>query len=171
MRKIRRKIVQNLIEKDFTNENELIIWHDVINNSICRHKSIFYRALSVSDIINVLKSYQNRIRALMYCQRNRRTDIFLQLKETNRLVFSLEQDFTKHTSRKDFTISLRKQKALEYLKNLEALHQSPDMELKHLNLVLEYEIDLSQIIARGRPKRASKHARKALKKTLFAANE
>ena len=27
-----RKIVQNLIEKDFKDENELIIWHDVINN-------------------------------------------------------------------------------------------------------------------------------------------
>ena len=33
-----QKIVQNLIEKDFKHENELIIWHDVINNSICKHK-------------------------------------------------------------------------------------------------------------------------------------
>ena len=32
-----RKIVQNLIQKDFKDENELIIWHDVINNSICKH--------------------------------------------------------------------------------------------------------------------------------------
>ena len=44
-----RKIVQNLIEKDFKDEKELIIWHDVINNSICKHKSNFYRALSVID--------------------------------------------------------------------------------------------------------------------------
>ena len=29
--KNRRKIVQNLIEEDFESENELIIWHDVIN--------------------------------------------------------------------------------------------------------------------------------------------
>ena len=60
-----QKIVQNLIEKDFKNENESLIWHDVINNSISRHKSNFYRALSVSDLVEVLKSYQNRIRALV----------------------------------------------------------------------------------------------------------
>ena len=156
-----QKIVQNLIEKDFKDEKELIIWHDVINNSICKHKSNFYRALSVIDLVNVLKSYQHRIRALVYCQRNRTPDIFLQLKETNILVLNIEKDF----------ILLRKQKDHDYLQNLKALHQSPDLELKHLNLVLKYEDDLSQITARSRPKRPSKRARKAIKNTLPAANE
>ena len=76
-------MVQNLIEKDFKDEKDLIIWHDVINNSICRHKSNSYRALSVSDLVDVLKSYQNRIRALVYCQRDRTPDIFTELQETN----------------------------------------------------------------------------------------
>ena len=156
-----QKIVQNLIEKDFKDENELIIWHDVINNSICKHKSNFYRALSVIDLVNVLKSYQHRIRALMYCQRNRTPDIFLQLKETNILVLNIEKDF----------ISLRKQKDHDYLQNLKALHESPDLELKQLNLVLKYEDDLSQITARSHPKRPSKRARKTIKNTLPAANE
>ena len=156
-----QKIVQNLIEKDFKDEKELIIWHDVINNSICKHKSNFYCALSVIDLVNVLKSYQHRIRALVYCQRNRTPDIFLQLKETNIFVLNIEKDF----------ISLRKQKDLDYLQNLKALHQSPDIELKHLNLVLKNENDLSQITARSRPKRPSKRARKAIKNTLSAANE
>ena len=156
-----QKIVQNLIEKDFKDEKELIIWHDVINNSICKHKSNFYRALSVIDLVNVLKSYQHRIRALVYCQRNRKPDIFLQLKETNNLVLNIEKDF----------ISLRKQKDLDRLQNLKALHQSPDLELKHLNLVLKDENDLSQITARSRPKRPSKRDRKAIKNTLSAANE
>ena len=135
------KIVQNLIEKDFKDENELIIWHDVINNSICKHKSNYNRALSVIDLVNILKSYQNRIRALVYCQRNRTPDIFLQLKEANFLVLNIEKDFT----------SLRKQKDLEYLQNLKALHQSPDLELKHLNLDLKHENNLSEITARSRP--------------------
>ena len=133
----------------------------VVQNSICKHKSNFYRALSVIDLVNVLKSYQHRIRALVYCQRNRTPDIFVQLKETNILVLNIEKDF----------ISLRKQKDHDYLQNLKALHQSPDLELKHLNLVLKYEDDLSQITARSRPKRPSKRARKAIKNTLSAANE
>ena len=149
-----KKVVQNLIEKDFKDEKELIIWHDVINNSICKHKSNFYRALSVIDLVNVLKSYQHRIRALVYCQRNRTPDIFLQLKETNILVLSIEKDL----------ISLRKQKDSDYLQNLKAL-QSPDLELKHLHTILKYEDDLSQITARSRPKRPSKRARKAIKNT------
>ena len=97
----------------------------------------------------------------MYCQRNRTPDIFLQLKETNILVLSIEKDF----------ISLRKQKDSDYLQNLKALHQSPDLELKHLHTILKYEDDLSQITARSRPKRPSKRARKAIKNTLPAANE
>ena len=155
-----KKVVQNLIEKDFKDEKDLIIWHDVINNSICRHKSNSYRALSVSDLVDVLKSYQNRTRALVYCQRDRTPGIFTELQETNILVLNIAKDL----------ISLRKQKDSDYLQRLKALHQSPDLELKHLNLVLKYENDLSQITARSRSKRPSKRARKAIKNTLSAAN-
>ena len=95
----------------------------------------------------------------MYCQRNRTPDIFLQLKETNILVLNIEKDFT----------SLRKQKDPEYLQNLKALHQSPDLELKHLNLILKHENDLHQITARSHPKRPSKRARKAIKTQSLAA--
>ena len=155
-----KKVVQKLIEKDFKDEKDLIIWHEVINNSICRHKSNSYRALSVSDLVDVLNSYQNRIRALVYCQRDRTPDIFTELQETDILVLNIAKDL----------ISLRKQKDSDYLQNLKALHQSPDLELKHLNLVLKYENDLSQITARSRPKRPSKRARKAIKNTLSAVN-
>ena len=135
-----QKIMQNLI-RGFKYENELIIWHDVTNNTMCTHKSNFYRALSVSKTINKLESYQNRIRALVYCQRNRTTDIFSQLKETNILVFSIEKEF----------ISLGKQKDLEYLKNLKALQESPDIELNYLDLVLEYENDLLPVVVPNAP--------------------
>ena len=150
-----------MIEKDFKNENDLIIWHDVINNTICKHKSNFYRALSDPTLIEVLIPYQNRIRALVYCQRDRTPDIVAKLQKTNILVLSIEKDL----------ISLRKQKDSDYLQNLKALHQRPDLELKHMHTILKYEDDLSQITARSRPKRPSKRARKAIKNTLSANNE
>ena len=96
----------------------------------------------------------------MYCQRNRTPDIFLQLKVTNIVLLNIEKDF----------ISLRKQKDLEYLQMLKALHQSLDLELKHLKLVLKQENDLTQITARSRPKRPSKRARKAIKTQSHAAD-
>ena len=86
---------------------------------------------------------------------------FIEVQETSILVFSIEKDF----------ISLRNQDDLRYLRNLKALHQSLDIELKYLNLVLKYENNLSQITARSRPKLPSKRARKAIKNTLSATNE
>ena len=97
----------------------------------------------------------------MYCQRDRTQDMLAELQKTNILVLSIEKDL----------ISLRKQKDSDYLQNLKALHQSPDLELKHLHTILKYEDDLSKITARSRPKRPSKRARKAIKNTLSAANE
>ena len=84
-----KQVVQKLIEKDLKDEKDLIIWHDVINSSICNYKSNFYRALSVSDLVEVLKSDQNRIRALGYCQRDGTPDIFAELQETNILALNI----------------------------------------------------------------------------------
>ena len=89
-----------------------------------------------------------------------RLTFFLQLKETNILVLNFEKDF----------ISLRKQKDLDYSQNFKPLHQSPDLELKHLNLVLKQENDLSQITASSRFKRPSKRACKAIKTHSLAAD-
>ena len=97
-----------MIEKDFKDKKDLIILLDVINTSICKHKSNFYRALSVSDLVEVLKSYQNRIRSLVYCQRERKPDIFAELQETNILASNIAKDL----------ISLRKQNDSDYLQNL-----------------------------------------------------
>ena len=87
-----QKVVQNLLQKDFAEKTEIVIWHDVINKTICKHKSNFYRALPVPTSIEVLKSYQNRMRALVYCQRDRTPDIFAELQKTNILDLSIEKD-------------------------------------------------------------------------------
>ena len=51
-------VVQNLIEKGFKDEKDLIICHDVVNNGICKHKSNF-EVLTVPNLIEVLNLYQN----------------------------------------------------------------------------------------------------------------
>ena len=42
-----KKIVQNLLSKDLKYEKDIAIWHVVLNNSISKHDSINFRALSV----------------------------------------------------------------------------------------------------------------------------
>ena len=49
-----KKIVQNLLWKDLKDKNNIVIWHDVLNNSISRHDSNNFCALSVSELIGIL---------------------------------------------------------------------------------------------------------------------
>ena len=106
-----RKVVQNLLSKDLKDEKDIVIWHDASKNSISRRGSDNFRALSVSELIEILKSLQDRLSALVYCHRYRTEDIFEQMKV-------LETDFGIKVFNfvKDF-ISPIKQKDIELLKN------------------------------------------------------
>ena len=140
-----RKIVQNLLSKDLRERTEIVVWHDVLNNSICGHKSNNYRPLSVPDLINVLKTLQNKLIALVYCRRDRTPDIFDSLKELEKgnytQVFSMAKDF----------LFVRKQNNPDLLNQLKALHQSLDIVLKNIDSILRKEGDLSSITAKSQP--------------------
>ena len=88
-----RKIVQVLFPTSLKDKTEVIVWHDVLNNSICRH---IYQPLSVPDLINVLKALQDKLSALGYCQRDRTPDIFDSCEELGKnnyiQVFSIVKD-------------------------------------------------------------------------------
>ena len=152
-----RKIVQNMLSKDLAEKTDIIIWHDVLNNSISKHESNNYRALTVPQLLDILKSFENKLRGLVYCHRFRTPNILPNLKEiektTNIKVFSIVDDF----------ISTRKQKDPDFLKKLKALHQSPEIEIKHIDFILRKESELDAITDKSRPKRPSKRARKAIK--------
>ena len=158
-----RNIVQNLLSKGLSEKTDIVIWHDVLNNSISRHESNNFCPLTVSQLLDILKSFENKLRALVYCHRFRTPNILLDLKEiektTNIKVFSIVDDF----------ISTRKQKDPDFLKKLKALHQSPEIELKHIDFLLRKESELNNITDKSRPKRPSKRARKAIQKAAAAA--
>ena len=92
-----RKIVQNLLSKDLKDKKDIVIWHDVLNNSISKHDSNNFRALSVLDLIETVKNLQDKLCALVYCQRNRTPYTFEELKvlQTDHCikVFSIVRDF------------------------------------------------------------------------------
>ena len=152
-----RKIVQNLLSKDLAEKTDIIIWHDVLNISNSKHESNNYRALTVPQLLDIVKSFENKLRALVYCHRFRTPNILPKLKEiektTNIKVFSIVDDL----------ISTRKQKDPDFLKKLKALHQSPEIEIKHIDFILRKESELDAITDKSRPKRPSKRARKAIK--------
>ena len=155
-----KQIKQNLFSKELKHKTEIVVGHDVLNNSICRHKSNAYRPLSVPDLINVLKTLQDKLSAFVYyCQGDRISDIFdspKELQKSNSIqVFSIVKD----------PISIRKQNDPDFLHQLKALHQSLEIELKNIDFILRKDGDLSSITAKSRPKRPSKRARNAQNKT------
>ena len=62
-----KKIVQNLLSNDLKDKNNIVIWHDVLNNSISRHNSNNFCALSVSELIEILKSIQKKLFGVLVC--------------------------------------------------------------------------------------------------------
>ena len=152
-----KKNVQNLLSKDLKDKNNIVIWHDVINN-ISRHHSYNFCELSVSELIEILKSIQKKLSALVYCHRFRTPEIFESLR-----TLEIDLDIKVFNVAKDF-ISPKKQKDADLLKKFKALHQSPELELKNLYFLLRKENKLSSITDKSRPKRPSKRARKAAKR-------
>ena len=152
-----------MLSKDLAEKSDIIIWHDVLNNSISKQESNIYRALTIPQLLEILKSIENKLRALVYCHRFRTPNIYQTLKEieisTNIKVFSIVEDF----------ISTRKQKDPDFLKKLKALHQSPEIEIKHIDFILRKESELDAITDKSRPKRPSKRARKATKSAAAVA--
>ena len=60
-----QKIMQNLLSKILAEKTDIIIWHDVLNKSISKHESNNNRALSVPQLFEILKSIENKLRALV----------------------------------------------------------------------------------------------------------
>ena len=69
---------------------------------------------------------------------------------------------------KDF-ISVGKQNNPDLLHQVNALHQSTEIELKNIDIIWRKESDLSSITAKSRPEWISKRARNAQKTTTVVS--
>ena len=139
----------------FKHKRELIIWHDVVNNSLCEHTSNNNNPLTPQQLIKVLVGYSSRIKAVVYCKRRGLPDIFFSLKET-----VLNVHFLK------YLISKRKAPDRKLLKPYSSLHQLHELELKSLTLVFKYSENFDSLIRKKRPKTLKKRRRRALRKQL-----
>ena len=119
-----RKIAQFQLGHFFRDKKRLVIWHDVVNNSLSRHRSNNNKPLTPSQLIAVLKEYQERIEAIVYCPRDGTPDIYDQLKRSTLVTIHIVKDL----------VSKRKQKDPSLLKGYRALHQRPASENTHYSV-------------------------------------
>ena len=90
----RQKTVQYLLSNysKCMIEKIFIIWHDVINISMSKHRSNNDNPLTPESLIKIIEEYKNKISAIIYVHRQNNTNIYGRLVETGILTIIV----TKH---------------------------------------------------------------------------
>ena len=112
--------LQNLFDKKpLRNRNNIVLWHDVINNSITPHKSKNNHPLTIKQLLEVLKTYQQKLSAIVYNQRFGTPDLFETL---------CQHKLTTIISVKRHLNTPRKKKSEYYRQELLELHPETQIE-------------------------------------------
>ena len=96
-----QKTIQYYLQQYLSRRNDLLIWHDAIDNSRSRHRSNNNRKLSSEQLANLLLRYRTKICAIVYCRRNRTEDIGESFVSTGILVLNVVKDFISKRKAKD----------------------------------------------------------------------
>ena len=115
------KNARDLLQKGhLSNRKNLVVWHDLINNTISRRNSNNYQPCSVLELTSFLRTKKDHFSAFVYCRRICTDDIFQELLKCEGLVLSV----TKHL------ISKRKSKTQPG--KYSQLHQEVGLEIRTL---------------------------------------
>ena len=131
----------------------MVVGLDVASNTISSHRKNNYRPAGVEELTTYFKLKKQQILAIVYCRREGTLDLFSQLLGTGVLI----NPATKRL------LSKNKQNDPEQLNEYLKLHQSAELELKSLRLVVAHKERLSELIGniRGKQQRPSQTSRKA----------
>ncbi len=121
------KYLDNLFQcGSLKKENGVVLWHDVINNSINKHRSNNYRPLGVTELVGVLMRNKQKLSCIIHSQRDGTPNIFEDLKSTGILVLDTKK-----------FLSTRKRKDEWYKTEVAKVHPSLKLELKFLETIVK----------------------------------
>ena len=99
------KILQNLLEKGFLESKKIIIWQDVVSNTISKHGSSRHNPCEIDKLLEILTGLKKNIEAILYCRRLGSPNLFQQLKETGILRLDVKRRLTSTRKRNNPDIS------------------------------------------------------------------
>ena len=135
-------------------KNDIVLWHDVINNTITSHKSNDNCPLALEELLKFLKKHCRRFSAIIYCRRLGTPNIFEELKTLNITIIDAKKRF----------LSKRKQKKVFYTSELLKIHPSPANELKFIRKLLSRENNLRSLVIQERSKTRRRKRSKSRKR-------
>ena len=133
-----KNLASLLCREPLAEKHQVVMWHDIINNSINSHRTNNYRACTAEELTEILKTLTN-ISAIVYCQRNGIPDIRNQLISSGILVIPITKCL----------ISKRKRR-MELVNEYQALHQDVQLELKSLRIVFKHQDNLPAVLSKLR---------------------
>ena len=100
-------------------ERDIIIWHDIINNSITTHSSNSQTKLTPEQLVTVLQEFQPQIAGIIYLRRVGTPFIFESLRKLDTLVVDALAKL----------ISKQRQKSLDFVLDDSQEHINPKTEI------------------------------------------
>ena len=166
--KFRHKTLQHQLRlylhfRSHTNKHQsrikIIIWHDVIKNSLTPHSSIFNNPLFPTALIQELRALPCDNAAVVYCQRKGSPDVF-QLLRQSFLVISPVRHLLSH----------RKQHSLDLVQQYSVLHLAVHLELKIYFLLSQHLYQLTTL-TRKKSRLNNRRRRSLYRRTLLAQQQ
>ena len=132
------KNLENLLDSGYLrHRTDLVIWHDLINNTLSQHRSNNYNACSVEQLLGILSRYKHRIAAIVYIQRERTPYVFRQLCLSGILILPVEK-----------LLSPRKRRNVAIRSDFVTVHPKTPSEQRLLQTVLRNGTNLRKLVNR-----------------------
>ena len=129
----------------------MVIWQDLINNPLSRHRSNNCNACSGQQLLHILARHRHRIAAIVYIQREKTPYVFRQLCSPGILILPVGK-----------LLSPKKRRNFAIRSDLTTVHPRTDTERSLLRTVLRNENDLRKLLnRRSQTKRSSQDQRPA----------
>ena len=130
---------------------DIVIWHDLINNTLSSHRNNNYNAGSVQQLLHILARHRHRIVAIVYIRREKTPYVFRQLCSSGILILPVGK-----------LLSPKKRRKFAIRTDLTTVHPRTDTERSLLRTVLRNETDLRKLLnRRSQTKRSSEDQRPA----------
>lgn len=150
--KNKKKTLQKIITQEKIKDS-IIVWHDIINNTITDHPYDPRRPLTVPELLTEIRAIP-QIVGIAYCHREGSPNIYQTLKTLEIPVVHLVTDL----------ISNIKQADLELVQRYTKLHLDTELELKSVSIIRNNCSDLQKLLKKKKKQKPSQKQRRAARK-------
>ena len=138
---------------------KIIIWHNVINNSLTPHSSNFNSPMSPTALIQELRALPCDIAAIVYCQRKGSPDVFQLLRQSFLVISPVRH-----------LLSQRKQQNRALVRQYSVLHLAIHLELK-IYFLLSHHLHQLTTLTRKKSRLNNRRRRSLYRRTLLAQQQ